>query len=294
MVEVGFHDTVYMEVIIVTGPAGSGKSTLCKGLKEFLLTLSKSSVVCNLDPGNECLQYSAGIDICELITLDDCCNTQGLGPNGGLLYCMEFLEKNISWLDSKLSPYTQDLVILDCPGQVELFTQHPVLVSIFKHLEDRFDCKMMVINLIDSLICANTHNFIAACLVSLSIMAHIELPHVNVLSKIDRLGEFYKEMKYGLEFFTDVGQLARLVSEEDMRCNGKMARVSKKLAEVVEDFGLVGFEVVSVNDRDCMMKLVKQIGRVLGSHLSYVETLAEFSVCERVDSIEERYSQGDV
>lgn len=283
-----------MEIIIVTGPAGSGKSTLCQGLKEFLLTLSKDSVICNLDPGNEFLQYSAGIDICELITLDDCCNTQGLGPNGGLLYCMEFLEKNIFWLDSKLSSHSQDLIIIDCPGQVELFTQHPVLISIFKHLEEKFDCKMMILNLIDSLICANTHNFIAACLVSLSIMTHIELPHINVLSKIDRLSEFYKDMKYGLEFFTDVGQLARLVSEEDERCNEKMARISKKLAEVIEDFGLVGYQVVAVNDKDCMFSLVKQIGRVLGNHLSYVETLAEFSICERVASIEERYSEGHI
>lgn len=285
---------LYMEIIIVTGPAGSGKSTLCQGLKDFLLTLSKGSIICNLDPGNECFQYNADIDICELITLDDVCLTQGLGPNGGLLYCMEFLDKNISWLDSKLERYLQELIIIDCPGQVELFTQHSALISIFKHLEQKFDCKLLVINLIDSLICANTHNFIAACLVSLSIMTHIELPHINVLSKIDRLAEFYKEMKYGLEFFTDVGQLARLVSEEDQKVNEKMAKISKKLAEVVEDFGIVGYQVVAVSDKDCMIALVKQIGRVLGNHLSYVETLVEFSVSERVASIEEKYSQGCV
>lgn len=28
-----------------------------------------------------------------------------LGPNGGLVYCMDYLEKNLDWLQEKLAPY---------------------------------------------------------------------------------------------------------------------------------------------------------------------------------------------
>ena len=41
-----------------------------------------------------------------------------LGPNGGLIYCMEYLLANIEWLEEKLSALQSHYVIFDCPGQV--------------------------------------------------------------------------------------------------------------------------------------------------------------------------------
>lgn len=41
-----------------------------------------------------------------------------LGPNGGLMYCMEFLEKNMDWLMKQLSSYKDHYFLFDCPGQV--------------------------------------------------------------------------------------------------------------------------------------------------------------------------------
>jgi hypothetical protein len=54
--------------------------------------------VINLDPANDILPYKADIDISDLITISDVMDTLKLGPNGGLVYCMEYLEKNIDWL----------------------------------------------------------------------------------------------------------------------------------------------------------------------------------------------------
>jgi hypothetical protein len=34
-----------------------------------------------------------------------------LGPNGGLIYCMEYIEKNLDWLRKKLKPF-EGLVLL--------------------------------------------------------------------------------------------------------------------------------------------------------------------------------------
>jgi GTPase SAR1 family protein len=279
-----------MEAIILTGPAGSGKSTLCKSLQDFFLSQSASSFILNLDPANDSPVYKSSIDICDLITLEDVCESLSLGPNGGLIYCMDFILSNINWLDSKLSEHSRDLIIIDCPGQIELFTQHEVLRLILNHIESKHSCKMVVLNLIDSFICASPSNFIAASLVSLSVMTHLELPHLNILSKIDRLQDFYSDLQFSLEFYTDLSQLTMMVSQEERNFNPKMAKISEKLAEVVDDFGLVNFLLVSVSDKQCMKSLVKQIARVLGSHLSYVEEFREFSVSERIADVEERYS----
>lgn len=77
-----------------------------------------------------------------------------LGPNGGLMYCMEYLEKNIDWLQNKLQDhqrisiflffyfllivsyfFPEDYILFDCPGQVELYTHHKSMRNILKILE---------------------------------------------------------------------------------------------------------------------------------------------------------------
>lgn len=40
-----------------------------------------------------------------------------LGPNGGMIYCMEFLEENIEWLVSKIiEAKNSKYLIFDLPG----------------------------------------------------------------------------------------------------------------------------------------------------------------------------------
>ena len=38
------------------------------------------------------------LDIRDLISLDDVMTELKYGPNGGLIYCMEYLVQNLDWL----------------------------------------------------------------------------------------------------------------------------------------------------------------------------------------------------
>ena len=67
--------------------------------------ISRDTALINLDPANDALPYKCDINISELITLDDVMNEFGLGPNGGLIYCMEYLEQNFEWLEGRLRDY---------------------------------------------------------------------------------------------------------------------------------------------------------------------------------------------
>ena len=42
----------------------------------------------------------------------------GLGPNGAMLYCMEYLEANFDWLEEGLAELEGGYVIFDVAGQV--------------------------------------------------------------------------------------------------------------------------------------------------------------------------------
>jgi len=63
----------------------------------------------------------------------------GLGPNGAILYCIEYLEANFDWLveqlDELLGEGGDGYVIFDTPGQVELWTNHDSLKNIVEKLQ---------------------------------------------------------------------------------------------------------------------------------------------------------------
>lgn len=119
---------------VVIGPPGSGKTTYCHAMREFLGRLGRSVAVVNLDPANEALPCPCALDIAELVTLPDVMASLGLGPNGGLIYCMEYLEANADWLRDRLQALRGHYVLFDCPGQVELYTHHESLKNVLGQL----------------------------------------------------------------------------------------------------------------------------------------------------------------
>ena len=84
------------------GPPGSGKTTYCHALSLYFKAVERPYVLVNLDPANETAPFKWDIDISELITVEDIMEEFQLGPNGALIYAMEFLEKNLEWLISKI------------------------------------------------------------------------------------------------------------------------------------------------------------------------------------------------
>jgi hypothetical protein len=43
-------------------------------------------------------RYECSIDVRELVSVEDVMTEMNLGPNGGLVYAMEYLVSNIDWL----------------------------------------------------------------------------------------------------------------------------------------------------------------------------------------------------
>jgi GTPase SAR1 family protein len=120
---------------IVVGSPGSGKSTYCYGKHQLFTALNRPISIVNLDPANDNIPYPCAIDIASLITLQDAMSEHGLGPNGGMLYCMEYLEANYDWLEDRLGELGKEAYVLfDLPGQVELSTNHNSLKRIIEKL----------------------------------------------------------------------------------------------------------------------------------------------------------------
>ena len=109
---------------------------------QFLTAIQRPVQVVNLDPANEEVPYPCAISLAELVSVRDVMQELDLGPNGAMLYCLEYLELNLDWLESRLGALEGDYVLFDLPGQVELSTNHPSLTRILAKLQKRYDWRV--------------------------------------------------------------------------------------------------------------------------------------------------------
>eukprot|EP00731_Ephydatia_muelleri_P032210 Em0023g717a len=248
---------------LVIGPPGSGKTTYCAGMKSFLESLGRKVMVVNLDPANEEVPYDSQVSISELIALEEVMQNLKLGPNGSLIYCMEFLEKNLQWLRMKLDAFKGYYFLFDCPGQVELYTHHRAVKNVTEELQ-KWGFKLVAVHLVDSHYCSDPSKFVSILLTSLATMVQLELPHVNVLSKVD-LMELYGKLTFGLDYYTEVLELGYLLEHlSDDPFFKKYKKLNEALIGVVEDYSLVSFTPLCITDKETVLEVMKAVDKAGG------------------------------
>ena len=86
-------------------------------LQENGSSAQRNYKVVNMDPAAEHFKYRCDMDIREMISLDDVQELMNFGPNGGLVYCMEYLIEHIEEFLEELGKFGDDSFFLfDCPG----------------------------------------------------------------------------------------------------------------------------------------------------------------------------------
>ncbi|OAA61855.1 putative protein family, ATP binding protein [Niveomyces insectorum RCEF 264] len=251
---------------LVLGSPGAGKSTYCDGMHQFMGAIGRQCSVVNLDPANDHTNYPCALDIRDLVTLETIMADDSLGPNGGVLYAMEELEANMDWLADGLKELGEDYVLFDCPGQVELYTHHNSLRNIFYKLQ-KMEYRLVVVHLSDSFCLTQPSLYIANLLLALRAMLQMDLPHVNILTKIDKVAG-YDPLPFHLDYYTEVQDLAYLQSaladEQPALRQEKWARLNTAVANLIESFGLVRFEVLAVENKRSMMHILRVLDRANG------------------------------
>ncbi|KAL7805987.1 hypothetical protein V8C44DRAFT_339943 [Trichoderma aethiopicum] len=252
---------------LVLGSPGSGKSTYCDGMHQFMGAIGRACSVVNLDPANDHTNYPCALDIRDLVKLEDIMREDRLGPNGGILYALEELENNYEWLEEGLKELGEDYFLFDCPGQVELYTHHNSLRNIFYKLQKTLKFRFVCVHLTDSYCLTQPSLYVSNVLLSLRAMIQMDMPHVNVLTKIDKVAS-YDELPFNLEYYTDVDDLTYLTpyleAESPGMRNEKFGRLHEAIAKMIENYGLVRYEVLAVENKKSMMHLLRVIDRAGG------------------------------
>jgi len=124
-----------------------------------------------------------------------------------------------------------------------------------------------VLHLIDSYCLTLPSLYVSTLLLSLRTMLQMDLTQLNVLTKIDNLSK-YPTLPFNLDFYTEVQDLSYLLpqleQESPMFAKGKFSALNQAIVDLVEEFGLVGFETLAVEDKKSMMSLLQTIDRAGG------------------------------
>lgn len=240
--------------IITIGPAGVGKTTMCHALQVHGQIHKRGIYVVNLDPAAELTPYEADVDIRELITIEDAMKEMGYGPNGGLVYCMEYMLANFDWLESKLAVFGEDDTLLfDCPGQLELYTHVQVMPRLVQALQQNLNISCCSTFLVDAVSIHEPSKFVAGALAGLSAMLQLPVPHVTVLSKSDMI-----KSEEQLEKFLDEGSAALFIRERNRLDNAEPGRTPNlpyerlhaAICSVLDDHSMLSYVPFTVNDED--------------------------------------------
>lgn len=273
----------------VMGPPGSGKTTYCHGVQQFKNGQGKKVAIINLDPGNNILPYDCYYDVTKLINIYNVMNEMGLGPNGALLHCMEYIKDHFKEILDKLLELESDChLVFDLPGQVELFTADFSIQKIIKKLE-KAGISMVTVHLVDSIHCLDSFKFLSVAMVSLQAMMMMECPHLSILSKIDLIKEL-EPMKYPLELFIDCLDLQILTNDIKGK-NSKLKEFCVSICDVISDCAILNYIPLAVEDKKSMAfvlgEVCKSNGEIFTNNKEYDQLMeVAMSTTTREDYID--------
>ena len=172
--------------VYLVGTAGSGKSTLTKLFQQWFTVHGLDAITVNLDPGAENLPYKPDVDIRDWIKLQEVMEAHDLGPNGAQIVCADMLALNTDDVKKAIYSFKSDYVMVDTPGQLELFVFREAGKYIVEFLNPE---KSTICYLLDPGLARSPSGFVTQLLLSLTTNFRLNKPQINVLSKADLLSE---------------------------------------------------------------------------------------------------------
>jgi len=234
---------------LVMGPAGCGKSTYCATIQEhFRVGLRRNCRVINFDPAAETFAYDCHIDIRELISVDDVMEELELGPNGSLVYAMEYIMEHKDYLEDQLWDYDDDdYFLIDCPGQIELYS-HLNVMRDFVDMLHSMDFRVAGVYCIDINFIEDAPKFLSGGLAALTAMVNLELPHINVLTKCDLFKGGEEEQEH-LDRYVE-GDTQAVIDDLKASMHPRYKALNEAMGQLMDEYSLVSFVALNREDED--------------------------------------------
>ena len=197
-----------MKAIFLVGTAGSGKSLLASKILDYYSRNGAFVGMLNLDPGVENLPYTCDIDVRDYVDIVQIMKQYDLGPNGSMIMANDLLASKIDDLQHEIDNVNPDYLIVDTPGQIELFAYRasgPFLVQNL-NVEEKVS-----IFLHDGSLMTSPSNFVSIALLATSVKLRLGISQINVLTKTDLIEDKIKDI---LKWSTNMASLEDALAKD--------------------------------------------------------------------------------
>jgi GTPase SAR1 family protein len=245
-----------MFMVFIIGTAGSGKSLLTAAFSEWLKMSKQDVAIVNLDPGALTLPYSPDIDARDYISVDKLMDEYGLGPNGALIMAADLLADGIEKISREIEELKSDIVLVDTPGQMELFAfraSGPFIVS-----EITREPKVIVY-LFDSVFSMDPLNYVSNLFLSAAVYNRFLLPQLHILSKCDLLPE--EKVNQIVDWSANPNALENAIEQ---KLEGTKRLLSRNMMKAIYQLGLKFLLIpVSAKTNEGMVNFNMSLERIL-------------------------------
>ncbi len=245
-----------MVIVFIIGTAGSGKSLLTASLNEWLKVEKQKTVTVNLDPGVITLPYSPDIDIRDYVNVSTVMREHGLGPNGALVLASDLIAEEAERLGGEIEDLQSDVVIVDTPGQMELFAFRASGPYIANELTKE---PKAIVYLFDAVFSFNPLNYVSNMFLSAAVYNRFFFPQLHVLSKCDLLPP--EEANRIVEWSADPEELEFTIEE---KLSGTRRLLSRDMMRAIYRLGL-RFHLIPVSGKtnEGLINLGSALERIL-------------------------------
>ena len=197
-----------MKTIFVSGTAGSGKSLLTSKLQDYYSRNGAFSAILNLDPGVDNMPYTCDVDVRDYVDYVSIMQQYELGPNGAMVMANDLIASKIDDIQNDVNKVNPDYLIVDTPGQIELFAYR----SSGRFIVDNISTEEKTnVFLFDGSLITSPVNFVSIALLATSIRLRLNLPTINVLTKTDLIGDKLNNI---LQWSTNLKTLENAIGNE--------------------------------------------------------------------------------
>lgn len=219
-----------MPVTFIIGTAGSGKSLFTAALSEWLKMSKQDVAVVNLDPGVLKLPYSPDVDVRNYVDVGNLMEKYGLGPNGALILAADLIADQVEKITRDIEEVNADMVLVDTPGQMELFAFRASGPYIVDELTRE---PKALIYLFDAVFSVNPLNYVSNMFLSAAVFNRFFQPQVHLLSKCDLIPK--EQVKRIADWSADPKALEDAIEQE---LEGTKRLFSRNMMHAINQLGL--------------------------------------------------------